>query len=70
MGTSQRVTVTQVSDNIVTLKTSDGEQFKWPRKNSAGELLPVKSGDELVLTLTSSENLLTDLLQTHDTPRA
>ena len=69
MGTSQRVTVTQVTDNLVTLKTSDGETIKWPRKNSAGELLPVNQGDELVLTLTSSENLLTDLLQTHDKPR-
>ncbi len=70
MGTSQQVTITQVSDTIVTLKTADGAEIQWPRKNAAGELLPVKEGDELVLTLTSSQNILTDLLQTHDTPRA
>ncbi len=69
MGTSQRVTVTQVSDSVVTFKMASGEEMTWPRKNAAGELLPVAIGDELVLTLTSSENLLTDLLQTHDTPR-
>ena len=66
MGTSQRVRVTDVHDDRITIETTDGATFTWPRKNAAGELLPVAVNDELVLTLTSSDNLLNDLLTKHD----
>ncbi len=66
MGTSQRVRVTAIDENNITVETPDGAVFSWPRKNAASELLPVAVNDELVLTLTSSDNLLNDLLTKHE----
>ena len=56
----QTATVQEVSDEKLVLQLADGSTLDWPR--AEGYLPHVQKGDELVLTLTSTQEVINDLL--------
>lgn len=60
------VTVTEVHESYLLLTLPDGQTINWPKKKEDSSIANARTGDTMNITLTTSTNLLNELLQDNE----